>query len=499
MTQLFVTRAELMASGETTDEHRASQEEESGIVERDRQNTDFRNGGLFRGCFKDRTREGTIRDYEDGVERCPQCTWELEDGYCNRCRVIFGSDEGGDFSVDGVDWSDEDISDEDISHDDFEEEVDENSDGDLPDFIDDGEGNSLDGDNHDDARSMYSDYGGEYYGPVDHYSPTPMPGEEDDNLQHATDGYESTASGGGGTTDLNNGYDSNEDEEGDQSARISLYGDSETTARVGLNYLSDVDDEDPLAHLEYRFSSAESSNEDANSQTSSRGRSAASRTLEDAETITSRSRSPSQGLFVAAQRYTGTARSNGKQREQAAASSSQAPVYNVDSDSEPPIPSQRSRKRRLVVEDDSSQDHGDSDAGNYRPRKRKSSSGSATIGPNSPQAHNSTHRSDRTSGNSTPERESSVSVPQPFLSSITSRRPSSNRLGSNIGPSTGRRGMSNRLLEPPPRNDCERFGGGGGGALGDYGESSSHAHLRTNNTNHLFSRSMPRAQDFFEL
>ncbi|MCJ1350427.1 MAG: hypothetical protein MMC33_000408 [Icmadophila ericetorum] len=503
MTQLFVSRAELMASGETTDEHRTSQEEESGIVERDKLNNDPRLGGLFRGCFKERTTrfEGPIRDHEDGVERCPRCAWELEDGYCSHCGVIYGSDGEEAYSVDG-DWSDEeDISDEDISHDGFDEGIDEDLDEDIPNFVDDGNHSSLAGDDLGDDRSRYSEMG-HFYESVDHYSPqysphyspSPVPGDEEDAIIRAIEGYESTVSGGDGTTDLNNGYDSDDDDEGDRSEHSSFYGDSEITAQGELGYVSDPDDEDRQDYSSYRFSPVESDNEDANSQTSSRSRSIAPRVSEDANSVTSKSRSPSRELDLPVQRYTGTARVNGKQREPAATGSSISPVYKVDSDSEPPVTTQRSRKRRLVVEDDSSEDCDDSDAENCRPRKRKSSSGSATIGPNSPQIHNSMGRSDQASRSSTPERESSKPVPQPFLTSIASYRTSSNRLDSNIGPSTGRRVMSNRLLEAPPRTDRGRFGGGGGP---EYGESSSRPQQQ-HQVNHLFSRSRPTAQDFFD-
>ena len=105
MTQIFVSRAELMADGETTHEHAASQEAEAGIVERDKSNQDPRTGGLFRGCFKlimPMPGSGVIHDVEDGVVRCPMCAWELEDGYCNSCQVNYATDLEG-FSEDDTD------------------------------------------------------------------------------------------------------------------------------------------------------------------------------------------------------------------------------------------------------------------------------------------------------------------------------------------------------------------------------------------------------------
>lgn len=86
MTQIFANRAELMPVGETIQDHKKWQEEEAALVEKDKE-TRGHKGGLFRGCFR-RTRRRhlpAIRDDEDGVDRCPRCTWELEDGLCEGC------------------------------------------------------------------------------------------------------------------------------------------------------------------------------------------------------------------------------------------------------------------------------------------------------------------------------------------------------------------------------------------------------------------------------
>lgn len=86
MTQIFANRPELMPIGETTQEHKEWQEEEAALVEKDRASTGLK-GGLFRGCFRliRRRQLAAIRDDEDGVDRCPRCTWELEDGLCESC------------------------------------------------------------------------------------------------------------------------------------------------------------------------------------------------------------------------------------------------------------------------------------------------------------------------------------------------------------------------------------------------------------------------------
>lgn len=89
MTQIFINRPELMPDGETTEDHRKWQQEEAEIVEKDKQAGGDHSKGLFHGCFVSSSRRhvSPIRDNQDGVERCPQCTWELEDGYCVSCEI----------------------------------------------------------------------------------------------------------------------------------------------------------------------------------------------------------------------------------------------------------------------------------------------------------------------------------------------------------------------------------------------------------------------------
>ena len=102
MTQIFTKRAELMPVGETTHEHRKWQEEEAALVERDKANPGLK-GGLFRGCFRLTRRRPTaaIRDDEDGVDRCPRCAWELEDGLCENCEYPEGVDSSEMSEIDG--------------------------------------------------------------------------------------------------------------------------------------------------------------------------------------------------------------------------------------------------------------------------------------------------------------------------------------------------------------------------------------------------------------
>lgn len=76
-----------MPEGETTEDHRKWQQEEADIVEKDKKASGDQSSGLFRGCFllPSRRNARPIRDSQDGVDRCPQCTWELEDGFCVQC------------------------------------------------------------------------------------------------------------------------------------------------------------------------------------------------------------------------------------------------------------------------------------------------------------------------------------------------------------------------------------------------------------------------------
>ena len=114
---MFLTHTELLPEDETIEEHRLGKEIEAKLVAADRSGP-----GLFKGIFhRNRypfgiARPTAIRDEEDGVDRCPLCTHELEDGYCNGCGW---TDNEDDISY----ISDED--DRDISPlDDFEGHVD---------------------------------------------------------------------------------------------------------------------------------------------------------------------------------------------------------------------------------------------------------------------------------------------------------------------------------------------------------------------------------------
>ena len=110
MTQMFASRAELIPAEETIQEHKKWQEEEAALVEKDKTTTGSK-GGLFRGCFRltRRRQMAVIRDDEDGVDRCPRCTWELEDGFCESCGYPRGEDSAEMSDSDGHGQWDDDL------------------------------------------------------------------------------------------------------------------------------------------------------------------------------------------------------------------------------------------------------------------------------------------------------------------------------------------------------------------------------------------------------
>jgi len=75
---------EHLPEGESKEQHEELAAQEQAIVDVDKSNTE--EGGLFKGVFDKPNRPLPIHD--DGIERCPFCTWELEPGdgpLCPRC------------------------------------------------------------------------------------------------------------------------------------------------------------------------------------------------------------------------------------------------------------------------------------------------------------------------------------------------------------------------------------------------------------------------------
>ena len=86
---MFISRTELLPEDETTNEHEVARVEEAVQM-----TTDRTGAGLFKGAFRQRRlpgypgqnlQRGALWDPDDGVERCPDCHWELEGGRCGQC------------------------------------------------------------------------------------------------------------------------------------------------------------------------------------------------------------------------------------------------------------------------------------------------------------------------------------------------------------------------------------------------------------------------------
>lgn len=105
---MFTNREELFEKYETAVDHRLSQRAETERMEVDKSNTDVREGGLFRGCFNRIAPAGEpIHDVDDGVERCPDCAWELESGECYHCGFTGGHTDSDSNEFDEFDEMDE--------------------------------------------------------------------------------------------------------------------------------------------------------------------------------------------------------------------------------------------------------------------------------------------------------------------------------------------------------------------------------------------------------
>lgn len=113
---MFTGRAELLDRGETTTEHKKNQREEAEKLDQDKANSHLTEGGLFGGLFKPKPPSlQPVIDVDDGVARCPHCSWELEDGInCAGCGYRYrpGS-EGTDDSL-SADYSETDLDTDDL-------------------------------------------------------------------------------------------------------------------------------------------------------------------------------------------------------------------------------------------------------------------------------------------------------------------------------------------------------------------------------------------------
>lgn len=136
LTHSFTKHAQLFEPDETIELHEQLRKEHRATIERDKKNKNPRTGGLFKGVFSSfRFPILPMRDVDDGVDRCPQCHWELEDGHCLHCDTFYGAvppeyfsgySETGESSEathpDFVDYVDMDME---LEFDEFEEEDDD--------------------------------------------------------------------------------------------------------------------------------------------------------------------------------------------------------------------------------------------------------------------------------------------------------------------------------------------------------------------------------------
>ena len=430
MAQLFASRAELMAAEESTEDHRKCQEEEATIVERDKANMDEKTGGLFRGCFKARLHRAhpTIRDDEDGVTRCPNCAWELEGGYCNACGVDYGSD-GEEFSAEDLSFSEDDESDTgrlSFSDDHYGHPI-TDEDADYAALVEMGwnEDISLDEDGH----SVHADYEhplGEFTfgrGAAQGLLGQPIRRNGNSSVVSRRHYAPSTLS------DVATTYNENDHEDEAQTLNDTSSDDdddddtSEEDDGSLQDFLADDDEGEENVtedHSMYSFSSTQGNNDDGYtsqnrhephpSMNEENGEGnpehefyAESDSDEIITTTSRRQRGPLWGISTSnvpgRRRVLPVSEANSAEinnqsihnrqlgssraRSERTVDTNSRLLQSESESSDSPLPPQRSRKRRLVV--DLSDDDSASDVETYRPRKHKSSSsGSVTLGRQSP-------------------------------------------------------------------------------------------------------------------
>nr|OQO20241.1 hypothetical protein B0A51_11974 [Rachicladosporium sp. CCFEE 5018] len=131
MTIIFTTRPELLSAEEDLAEHVHFASEAAARVVSDKAKGTQNESGLFSGIFTDagRLRRTALHDPGDGVERCRNCLWEIEDGECTNCGQPVG--DAGLWSSDGESENSED---EEIDHELLAEQDDTYADLDQDDF-----------------------------------------------------------------------------------------------------------------------------------------------------------------------------------------------------------------------------------------------------------------------------------------------------------------------------------------------------------------------------
>lgn len=454
MTQLFTSRAELIPAGENTEKHSIANKAEAATLERDKSDTDPRTGGLFRGCFRGCSiPHAIIRDVEDGVERCPNCAWELEDGYCDSCGINYGSDVEsyyGESIPSDFDQSETEMTASDGFHEHIPDYHDDNYhthdlingwDGGEP--VEVGDDISLDG--HGRALHALNAYNGEFAferevaralagrpirrngSPATahtprHYAPS--------MLSEVTTTY----SVGDGLSDMedeideNGGEDVDEEDEEDEEDEDSLSGfivqdeDGEIhTLDCHMNRTrarsedTDVQEQiDPTEHFHPEHSNEQHWVDDS------------------AEDSDSRPHSDDEAIYLG--RRMSSSPSNSSSEDEVIA---------------PPL---HSRKRRRIVTEISSDEESDSEEESVRsrPRRRLSSSGSATVGRQSPELGSSRAIPNRPMPRTRHRAPAAPTVPEPEStdseSDLPPMPPSNNRA------SRHRRPINRRQARPPRRS-----------------------------------------------
>src|SRR5438874_13518419 len=99
LVHMFISRTELLPEDETTNENDDAKRAEAQQIDIDKGPG---GEGLFKGAFHQHLQNGrrAIRDAEDGVDRCPVCTWELEEGECMHCGYNESDEDYSDDSDD---------------------------------------------------------------------------------------------------------------------------------------------------------------------------------------------------------------------------------------------------------------------------------------------------------------------------------------------------------------------------------------------------------------
>ena len=455
MTQLFISRAELMPAGENTEKHSNANMEEAAIVERDKADTDPRTGGLFRGCFRGCSMgtHAIIRDVEDGVERCPNCAWELEDGYCDGCGINYGSDVESYYgdSTPSVDF---DHSETDMTASDgFHEHIADYHDDDyhVHDPLNEwtggepaevGDDISFDGDGH--ALHAPNAYNGDFAferevaralagRPIrpngssgtaqtpHHYAPS--------MLSEVTTTY----SGGDGFSDMedeideNGGEDDDDDEEDDDE-------DDDDDSLSGFI----VQDDSGVVHaLECHMNRARAHSEDTDVQ-------------EQLDPIEHFRHEHSNELYWVNDSADDSEDPSDTEDEAFHLGNrvSSSPS-NPSSEDEVPVPPQHSRKRRRIAHEFSDDEESDSgeESVRSRPRRRLSSSGSATVGRQSPVLGPSHAIPDRPMPRGPHSAPAALTVAEPVSTDLVSNMPPMSQAHNRTA--RGRRANNRRQVRHP--------------------------------------------------